>query len=312
MSKVPPSHGPREPDTLSRRRAGPGALLLLLASASVTCCADFKSRQVRGSLDVACREAAAGCDWRGPQPERAEHEKTCVYHRVKTQQVTIDAQQTRIDELAAALTAQRADAMLDRRYLRIMQEKKDCLLHPLLGYEMIWRQHPGLPPHNPEARALWASDLVIATRNPDWICGIPGPVGSDWEGGLFPLRIYFPSNYPIKPPRCKFPEGFFHTNVFPSGTVCTSTLNEDQDWMPCISMREILQDIQSFFLQPNPRSPAQEEAYRVFCQDSEEYRRRVKEQAQKYTRAAFFADERVSGFDADRRDWAQHVKGLPG
>ena len=55
-----------------------------------------------------------------------------MYHRLKTQQVTIDAQQTRIDELAAALTAQRADAMLDRRYLRIMQEKKDCLLHPLL------------------------------------------------------------------------------------------------------------------------------------------------------------------------------------
>ena len=32
MSQVPPSHGPREPDTLSRRGAGPGALLLLPAS----------------------------------------------------------------------------------------------------------------------------------------------------------------------------------------------------------------------------------------------------------------------------------------
>ena len=30
----------------------------------------------------------------------------------------------------------------------------------------------------------------------------------------------FSEDYPHKPPKCKFPQGFFHPNVYPSGTVC--------------------------------------------------------------------------------------------
>ena len=137
-------------------------------------------------------------------------------------------------------------------------------------------------------------------------------MGSEWEGGLFSLRICFPSDYPSSPPICKFPKGFFHTNVYPPGTVCDSILRADAEWLPCISMREVLQAIPSLFLRPNHLSPVQKEAYQVFRQNPGEYHRRVKEQAQKYTREAFFADELVSGFDADRRDWAQYVKGIPG
>ena len=50
---------------------------------------------------------------------------------------------------------------------------------------------------------------------------------TDWEGGFFPLAIHFSEDYPSKPPKCKFPQGFFHPNVYPSGTVCLSILNED-------------------------------------------------------------------------------------
>ena len=50
---------------------------------------------------------------------------------------------------------------------------------------------------------------------------------TDWEGGYYPLTMHFNEDYPSKPPKCKFPQGFFHPNVYPSGTVCLSILNED-------------------------------------------------------------------------------------
>lgn len=53
------------------------------------------------------------------------------------------------------------------------------------------------------------------------------PLQTDWEGGYYPLTLHFTEDYPSKPPKCKFPQGFFHPNVYPSGTVCLSILNED-------------------------------------------------------------------------------------
>ena len=50
---------------------------------------------------------------------------------------------------------------------------------------------------------------------------------TDWEGGFYDLTISFTDDYPSKPPKCKFPPNFFHPNVYPSGTVCLSILNED-------------------------------------------------------------------------------------
>lgn len=51
---------------------------------------------------------------------------------------------------------------------------------------------------------------------------------TDWEGGYYPLTLHFSEDYPSKPPKCKFPPGFFHPNIYPSGTVCLSILNEDK------------------------------------------------------------------------------------
>lgn len=59
------------------------------------------------------------------------------------------------------------------------------------------------------------------------IAGIPGPGNSDWEGGLFPLLITFtPEGFERKePPKCDFPETFFHPNVH-EGNVHVNVLAE--------------------------------------------------------------------------------------
>jgi ubiquitin-conjugating enzyme E2 I len=49
----------------------------------------------------------------------------------------------------------------------------------------------------------------------------------------------FSQSLPFRP-QCKFPANFFHPNIYPSGTVCLSILNEDEGWLPSITVRQIL------------------------------------------------------------------------
>lgn len=109
-----------------------------------------------------------------------------------------------------------------------------------------------------------------------WECGIPGKEKTIWEGGLFKLTMIFPDEYPTKPPKCKFTPALFHPNVYPSGTVCLSILNEEEAWKPAINVKQILLGIQDLLNDPNPESPAQAEAYQLFKKDKNEYERKVR------------------------------------
>ena len=115
-----------------------------------------------------------------------------------------------------------------------------------------------------------------------WDCGIPGPKGTLWEGGVYPVTMEFSEEYPSRPPKCQLPKGFFHPNIYPSGTVCLSILNEEEDWKPSITVKQILIGIQELLDNPNPQSPAQAEAYHVYVKDMDEYKRRVRLECQKY------------------------------
>ena len=74
----------------------------------------------------------------------------------------------------------------------------------------------------------------------------------------------------------KFVPPLFHPNVYPSGTVCLSILNEEEAWKPSITVRQILLGVQDLLNDPNPESPAQAEAYNLFKKDRVEYEKRIK------------------------------------
>ncbi|XP_038967393.1 SUMO-conjugating enzyme UBC9-like [Rattus norvegicus] len=116
----------------------------------------------------------------------------------------------------------------------------------------------------------------------NWECTIPGKKGTPWEGGLFKLRMLFKDDYPSSPPKCKFEPSLFHPNVYPSGTVCLSILEEDKDWRPAITIKQILLGIQELLNEPNIQDPAQAEAYTIYCQNRVEYEKRVRAQAKKF------------------------------
>ncbi|TWU72196.1 E2 SUMO-conjugating protein ubc9 [Metarhizium rileyi] len=115
------------------------------------------------------------------------------------------------------------------------------------------------------AKPARTKEGVLDLKN--WECGVPGKEKTIWEGGLFKLIIAFPEEYPTKPPKCRFVPPLFHPNVYPSGTVCLSILNEEEAWKPAITVKQILLGIQDLLNDPNPESPAQAEAYNLFKRD---------------------------------------------
>jgi len=74
---------------------------------------------------------------------------------------------------------------------------------------------------------------------------------------MYKLTMEFTDEYPSKPPKCKFAPTLFHPNIYPSGTVCLSILNEDKGWKPSITIKQLLIGIQDLLDNPNPDDPAQ-------------------------------------------------------
>ena len=77
-----------------------------------------------------------------------------------------------------------------------------------------------------------------------WEFGIPGMKNSLWDGGLYRGQMIFKDDYPLVPPKVRFVPPIFHPNVYPSGTVCLSLLNEEKDWRPGITIKQILSKVQ--------------------------------------------------------------------
>ena len=126
---------------------------------------------------------------------------------------------------------------------------------------------------------FWAKPMQLPDGTLDlmrWEAGIPGKAGTIWEGGEYYMTMQFTEDYPTKPPKCQFSPVLFHPNIYPSGTVCLSVLNEDKDWRPSITIKQMLLAIQDLLDNPNPKDPAQKEPYEVFMKSKADYERRVK------------------------------------
>ena len=54
------------------------------------------------------------------------------------------------------------------------------------------------------------------------------------------------------------------TWALPPGTVCLSLLDDEKDWRPAITIKQILLGIQDLLNDPNIKDPAQAEAYTIY------------------------------------------------
>jgi ubiquitin-conjugating enzyme E2 I len=115
-----------------------------------------------------------------------------------------------------------------------------------------------------------------------WQCTIPGKQNTSWEGGEFPVSMEFSKDYPSKPPRVMLPKGFFHPNVYPTGLICLSILNEEKGWKPSISVKQILVGVQDLLDNPNNSDPANQEAYQTLKSSKVKYQERVIAEVRQY------------------------------
>ena len=108
-----------------------------------------------------------------------------------------------------------------------------------------------------------------------WEAVIFGPEETIWDGGCFKLILEFTEEYPVKPPDVRFYTSVFHPNEKKNRKICLDILNNQ--WSSIFDVRTILESIQSLLDNPNPTSPANTEAARLFTENKKEYNRRVME-----------------------------------
>lgn len=119
-----------------------------------------------------------------------------------------------------------------------------------------------------------------------WEALITGPTDTAYDGGCFECTMKFPQDYPLNPPTMRFTKPLWHPNVYPDGRVCISILHapgEDrfgyekscERWSPVQSVEKILMSVISMLAEPNPESPANIEAAKMWRADKECYSAKV-------------------------------------
>ncbi|KAK4467760.1 hypothetical protein MN116_008690 [Schistosoma mekongi] len=112
----------------------------------------------------------------------------------------------------------------------------------------------------------------------EWEALIAGPEGTPFDGGVFSVRLNFPTDYPLSPPKVKFLSEVFHPNIYPDGHVCISILHAPGDdplgyessverWSPVQSVEKILLSIVSMLAEPNDESAANVDAAKTWRED---------------------------------------------
>ena len=107
-----------------------------------------------------------------------------------------------------------------------------------------------------------------------WYAKIYGPKDSPFENGVFDIKLSFDNDYPVKPPSVKFLSKMFHPNIYRDGFICIDILQTE--WSPAQNVRTILLSILSLLTDPNPSSPANSDASKLFMNNYTEYCQRVK------------------------------------
>ena len=102
-----------------------------------------------------------------------------------------------------------------------MQEVNLLALSRLKKEKKEWKAS-----HPPGFIARPISSSEGTTNFLKWECFIPGKKGTVWEAGKYRMIMDFTQEYPVRPPRCFFTPTLPHPNIYPSGTVCLSILNE--------------------------------------------------------------------------------------
>lgn len=118
-------------------------------------------------------------------------------------------------------------------------------------------------------------DLIDTENLWLWKGILYGPPDSPYEKGKFPFQITFDDDYPKKAPSIKFLEPIFHPNIYRDGKICIDIL-QPHEWSPVQSVRTIMLSLRSLFMDPNPTSPANADAAKMYLANREKFDEHVR------------------------------------
>lgn len=107
----------------------------------------------------------------------------------------------------------------------------------------------------------------------EWQAFITGGKDTPHDNLTYELCVRINEDYPAKPPQIFFVSKIFHPNVYRDGKICIDILQGQ--WAPTLKIVSALVSIQSMLDDPNPSSPANGEAAKIYRSNIEEYKRRI-------------------------------------
>ena len=110
-----------------------------------------------------------------------------------------------------------------------------------------------------------------------------GPDFSPYENGIFYLSICYPTDYPFKPPKCRFLTRIFHPNINSYGSISLDILRDQ--WSPALTIGKAILSISSLLNQPNFDDILVPEVAALYKKNKYEYYKKAREFAEKYADA---------------------------
>jgi ubiquitin-conjugating enzyme E2 D len=116
-----------------------------------------------------------------------------------------------------------------------------------------------------------------------WTCRMIGPEDTPYAGGIFHLKIEFPSQYPFKPPTITFVTKVYHPSVeLETGKICANLLSDG--WGPTLNIRHCLAVIYGMLQSPESDHAVEESVAKMLRDKPKEFEKQAKKYTKEYAK----------------------------